>query len=88
MEATNTRNLRKVRSGKVISDKMDKTLVVAVERLVRHRIYGRVIRRNKRIKVHDELNQGREGDFVEVMETRPLSKQKRWRLVRIVRSAK
>ncbi len=85
---TNDRALRKTRSGQVVSDKMDKTIVVAVERLVRHPIYGRVVRRTKRYKVHDEENVAKTGDVVELMETRPVSKQKRWRLVKVVRAAR
>jgi small subunit ribosomal protein S17 len=67
---------------------MDKTIVVAVERLVRHPIYGRVVRRTKRYKAHDEQNVAKVGDVVELMETRPVSKQKRWRLVKVVRAAR
>ena len=78
------RNRRKVREGVVVSDKMDKTIVVRVERRVRHRLYGRVLRRTKRYKVHDEQNQARVGDPVRIMETRPLSKEKHWRLMEIV----
>lgn len=82
------RGRRKVRVGMVVSDKMDKTLVVNVERRVQHPLYGRIVKRTKRLKVHDEENQGRVGDRVRIMETRPLSKQKRWRLVDIVEKAK
>ncbi len=78
---------RKVREGKVVSDKMDKTVVVAVESLVQHRIYGRRIRRTKKYKAHDEENRCRQGDYVRIVETRPLSKQKRWRVVEIMRRA-
>lgn len=82
------RNLRKVRVGKVVSDKMDKTVVVAVERSVKHPLYGKVVRRTYKLKAHDENNDCRIGDRVRVMETRPLSKQKRWRLVEILERAK
>ena len=78
---------RKVREGKVVSDKMNKTVVVAVESLVQHPIYGRRLRRTKRYKAHDEENRCREGDFVRIIETRPLSKEKRWRVVEVVRRA-
>lgn len=79
---------RKVRSGKVVSDKMNKTRVVAVERVTRHPLYGKIIRRTKKYKMHDEENQTRTGDVVRMMETRPLSKDKRWRLVEIVQKSK
>ncbi len=78
------RGQRKVRSGEVVSDKMDKTIVVAVERLVRHPKYKRVVRRTTKFKVADEKNESRVGDKVKIMETSPLSKEKRWRLVKIV----
>ncbi|MCL5066315.1 MAG: 30S ribosomal protein S17 [Firmicutes bacterium] len=78
---------RKVREGKVVSDKMQKTVVVAVESVVRHPIYGRRMRRTKRYKAHDETNQCRAGDVVRIEETRPLSKEKRWRVIQIVRKA-
>ncbi|MDA8195493.1 MAG: 30S ribosomal protein S17 [Thermaerobacter sp.] len=78
---------RKVREGKVVSDKMQKTVVVAVQSLVPHPIYGRRIRRTKRFKAHDEENQCRIGDRVRIEETRPLSKEKRWRVVEIVTRA-
>lgn len=81
------RNYRKVRLGKVVSDKMDKTIVVAVEENVKHRIYNKTIRRTTKFKVHDETNQAKIGDTVRIMETRPLSKDKRWRLVEIVEKA-
>jgi small subunit ribosomal protein S17 len=81
------RNERKVRVGKVVSDKMDKTIVVAVEENVKHRLYGKTMRRTKKFKAHDELNQAKIGDTVRIMETRPLSKDKRWRLVEIVEKA-
>ncbi len=82
------RNLRKVRVGKVVSDKMDKTIVVAVEDHVRHPKYGKIMKRTVKIHVHDEQNQAGVGDTVAVMETRPLSKTKRWRLSEIVEKAK
>ncbi len=78
------RGSRKVRIGKVVSDKMDKTVVVAVERSTRHPLYGKTIRKTKKYKVHDEGNECRTGDKVRIMETRPLSREKRWRLVEIV----
>jgi len=81
------RNLRKVRVGKVVSNKMDKTIVVAIEDNVRHPKYGKIIKRTVKISAHDELNQCNMGDKVSVMETRPLSKTKRWRLVEIVEKA-
>lgn len=81
------RNYRKVRVGKVVSDKMDKTIVVAVEEYVKHRIYGKTIRRTVKFKAHDEQNQAKLGDTVRIMETRPLSKDKRWRLVEIIEKA-
>ncbi len=79
---------RKVRVGKVVSDKMDKTVVVIVEDRVAHKIYKKIIGRTYRLKAHDENNECREGDIVRVMETRPLSKDKRWRVVEIVEKAK
>lgn len=82
------RTLRKTRTGRVVSDKMDKTVVVAVERLVRHPLYGKTIRLTTRLKAHDENNECHTGDTVKVMETRPLSKEKRWRVVSIVEKAK
>lgn len=81
------RNLRKTRTGLVVSDKMDKTVVVAVETLVRHALYQRTIRRTKRLKAHDEENSCRIGDKVRIMETRPLSKEKRWRIIEILERA-
>ncbi|QSO50545.1 30S ribosomal protein S17 [Alicyclobacillus curvatus] len=81
------RNYRKVRVGKVVSDKMDKTIVVAVEEYVKHRIYGKTIRRTVKFKAHDEKNEARIGDTVRIMETRPLSKDKRWRLVEVIEKA-
>ena len=82
------RNLRKTRVGKVISDKMDKTIVVAVENNVKHPLYGKIVKRTYKLKAHDENNECKIGDRVRVMETRPLSKDKRWRLVSIVEKAK
>jgi len=82
------RGRRKVRVGRVMSSKMDKTVVVAVESKVRHPLYGKFMRRTAKFKAHDEQNQCGEGDTVEIMETRPLSKEKRWRVVRIVERAK
>ena len=84
---TETRALRKVRVGKVVSNKMEKTIVVAIEDNVRHPKYGKIIKRTVKISAHDELNQCGIGDKVSVMETRPLSKTKRWRLVEIVEKA-
>ena len=78
---------RKMRQGIVVSDKMDKTVVVRVERLTRHPQYTRVVKRAKKFKAHDEQNQCSMGDLVEIMETRPLSKDKRWRVTKIVRKA-
>ncbi len=85
---TEDRGTRKVRVGRVVSDKMDKTIVVAVDNLVRHRLYGKTMRRSNKFKAHDETNDARMGDVVEIMETRPLSKEKRWRLVRVIERAK
>ena len=79
---------RKVRSGRVVSDKMDKTVVVAIETLVKHPLYGRIVRRTAKFKAHDEGNECGIGDTVELMETRPLSREKRWRVSRIVEKAK
>lgn len=82
------RNLRKVRIGKVVSDKMDKTIVVAVVDNVKHPLYGKIVKRTYKLKAHDENNACAIGDRVKVMETRPLSKDKRWRLVEIIEKAK
>ncbi len=82
------RNLRKTRTGKVVSDKMDKTIVVAVQDNVRHALYNKIVKKTYKLKAHDENNECRIGDTVKVMETRPLSKDKRWRLVEIVERAK
>ena len=83
-----TRAARKVREGTVVSDKMDKTAVVAVVRLKRHPLYGRVQRVTKRIKAHDEANDCRVGDRVRITETRPISKDKNWRILEVVERAK
>jgi len=83
-----TQGGRKVRVGKVVSDKMDRTVVVAVERRVAHKLYGKQVTRTKTYYVHDEENVARQGDVVRIMETRPLSKLKRWRVVEIVEKAK
>jgi small subunit ribosomal protein S17 len=82
------RNLRKTRTGKVVSDKMDKTIVVAIQDNVKHPLYGKIVKRTYKLKAHDEKNECNIGDTVKVMETRPLSKDKRWRLVEIVEKAK
>jgi small subunit ribosomal protein S17 len=82
------RNLRKTNVGKVVSDKMDKTVVVAIQDSVKHPLYNKIIKRTRRLKVHDENNECRVGDRVRIMETRPLSKDKRWRLVEIIERAK
>ena len=82
------RSARKVREGLVVSDKMDKTVVVAVEDRVKHRLYGKVLRQTSRLKAHDETNECQVGDRVQIMETRPLSATKRWRVVSVVERAK
>ena len=82
------RNLRNTRVGVVVSDKMDKTIVVAVKDNVRHPLYSKIIKRTYKLKAHDENNECKKGDTVKVMETRPLSKDKRWRLVEIMERAK
>ena len=82
------RNLRKTRIGKVVSDKMDKTIVVAVVNNVKHPLYKKIIKRTYKLKAHDEKNECKTGDRVRVMETRPISKEKRWRLVSIIEKAK
>ena len=81
------RNLRKVMVGKVVSDKMDKTVVVAVETSVRHKVYNKIVKRTYKLKSHDEQNECKIGDTVKVMETRPLSKDKRWRVVEVMKKA-
>ena len=82
------RNLRKTRVGKVVSDKMDKTVVVAIVDNVKHPLYKKIIKRTVKLKAHDEQNECRIGDRVEIMETRPLSKDKRWRVTNIIEKAK
>ena len=82
------RNLRKTRVGVVVSDKMDKTIVVAVRDNVRHPLYSKIVKKTYKLKAHDELNDAKIGDTVRVLETRPLSKDKRWRLVEIIERAK
>ena len=88
MSETVERNARKVREGLVVSDKMDKTITVAVEQRVKHALYGKVMTRTMKLKAHDEENAAGIGDRVRVMETRPLSATKRWRLLEIVEKAK
>ena len=83
-----TRNFRKQRIGKVVSDKMDKTITVAIENHVKHPLYGKIVKKTYKLKAHDENNECKIGDTVKVMETRPLSKDKRWRLVEIIERAK
>jgi small subunit ribosomal protein S17 len=87
-QSADERNQRKVREGLVVSDKMDKTIVVAVEDRVKHALYGKVLRKTSRLKAHDEQNQCCIGDRVLIMETRPLSATKRWRLVEVLEKAK
>ena len=87
-ETENNRIPRKVREGVVVSDKMDKTVVVAVEQRVKHPLYGKVMTKSERLKAHDEANEAGIGDRVRVMETRPLSATKRWRVVEILEKAK
>ena len=82
------RNLRKTRVGKVVSDKMEKTITVAVEDHIKHPLYGKIVKKTYKLKAHDEKNEAHIGDTVKVAETRPLSKDKRWRLVNIVEKAK
>ena len=84
----NTRAFRKTRVGQVVSDKMDKTIVVAIEDSVQHKLYKKIVKRTYKLKAHDENNECKIGDKVKVMETRPLSKDKRWRLVEIIEKAK
>ena len=88
MSETVERNLRKTRTGKVVSDKMDKTVVVAIADNVQHPLYKKIVKRTVKLKAHDEQNECRIGDRVLVMETRPLSKDKRWRVVEIIEKAK
>jgi len=85
---TTARSRRKVRVGKVVSDRMEKTVVVSIERLVKHVTYGRYVRRRQKFKVHDEKNECRIGDVIRFMETRPLSKDKRWRFAGFVERAR
>jgi len=82
------RNLRKTRIGKVVSDKMDKTITVAIVDNVKHPLYGKIVKKTYKLKAHDENNECKIGDTVKVMETRPLSKDKRWRLIEIIERAK
>ena len=82
------RNLRKTRTGKVVSTKMDKTITVAIQDNVKHPLIGKIVKKTYKLKAHDENNECNEGDIVEVMETRPQSKTKRWRLIKIVERAK
>ena len=85
---TTDRGTRKTRVGRVVSDKMQKTVVVAIERRVPHPVYGKMVTRTKKVKAHDEENSAKNGDLVRIAETRPLSKDKRWRLVEIVERAR
>ncbi len=85
MAQVDGRSRRKTRVGEVVSDKMDKTVVVAVTRLVRHPLYGRFVKKTSKFKVHDENNECQTGDVVKIMETRPISKDKRWRLVEVTK---
>ncbi|HKJ30526.1 MAG TPA: 30S ribosomal protein S17 [Balneolales bacterium] len=87
-ETATERNQRKQRTGRVVSDKMDKSLTVAVDRQVKHPIYGKFITKTTKYMVHDENNDAKAGDVVRIMETRPLSKKKKWRLVEIIEKAK
>ena len=87
-EQATERNARKSRTGLVVSDKMEKTVVVAIERRVPHPVYGKMVTRTRRLKAHDEENSAKVGDTVRIVETRPLSKDKRWRLVEIMQRAR
>jgi small subunit ribosomal protein S17 len=87
-KAADERNARKSRTGLVVSDKMEKTVVVAIERRVPHPVYGKMVTRTRRLKAHDEENSAKVGDTVRIVETRPLSKDKRWRLVEIIDRAR
>jgi small subunit ribosomal protein S17 len=87
-ENSTARAARKTRVGLVVSDKMEKTVVVSIERRVQHPVYGKMVRRTKRFKAHDERNEAKTGDTVRIMETRPMSKDKRWRVVEIVERAR
>jgi len=82
------RGNRKVRTGTVVSDKMDKTITVSVETVKQHPLYKKIVKTSKKYKAHDEKNEAKAGDLVKIMETRPISKDKRWRLIEIVRKAK
>lgn len=84
----NARNERRTRVGVVVSDKMDKTVVVSVERTIQHSLYGKTMRKSTTFKVHDELNECGVGDRIRIMETRPISKQKRWRVVEVIEKAR
>ena len=86
--STSERGVRKVRTGMVVSDKMDKTVLVRIDRQMRHSLYGKTVRRSSKLAAHDEANDAHVGDTVRVAETRPLSKTKRWRVVEIVERAK
>ncbi len=88
VQTEEVRNRRKVRTGVVSSDKMEKTVVVTIANLVRHPMYGRILKRDKKLKAHDETNDAHTGDTVEIMECRPLSKDKCWRVIRVVERAK
>lgn len=85
---TEKRNNRKTRTGTVVSNKMDKTVVVAIKKRVKHPLYGKTINRTTKFKVHDEANECQVGDYVKIMETRPLSRHKRWRLVEVIEKAR
>ena len=87
-QTTESRNRRKVRTGVVSSDKMNKTVVVTIKNLVRHPMYGRILKQDKKFKAHDETNDAHIGDTVEIMECRPLSKDKCWRVIRVIERAK
>jgi small subunit ribosomal protein S17 len=87
-ETAEIRRARKMRIGQVVSDKMEKTVVVQIERRVQHPVYGKMVRRTKKLKAHDEQNAAKTGDTVRIMETRPLSKDKRWRVVEIIERAR
>lgn len=88
MEEKANRNFRKTRTGVVVSDKMEKTAVIRIDRKVKHPIYGKAMKRSKKFKIHDEKNQCHVGDSVRIAETRPLSKEKCWRLVEVISTAK
>ena len=88
IESTVERNLRKTRTGKVVSNKMDKTIVVAIDDHIKHPLIGKIVKKTVKLKAHDEKNECGIGDTVKVMETRPLSKDKRWRLVEVIEKAR